>query len=650
MLLFILSYLGGVLTMLSPCILPVLPFVFTRAGQPFLRSGLPMLVGMATSFAMVASLATVAGAWVVAANHYGRLVAMGLLAVFGVLLLWPGLAAWLAAPVSALGGRLSAANNKSSGVGSSALLGLATGLLWAPCAGPVLGLILTGAALNGPNASTSLLLLAYAAGAATALTLALYVGGKVFALMKRSLGLGEWLRRGMGALVLMAVGAIALGLDTGLLTQLSLTSTNAIEQRLIDGLSSAASEAPPAPAVVMASSPALMRRAAPVKTVADPAPAAQPEPLAAELAPTLDGATQWLNSAPLSLAGLRGKVVLVDFWTYSCAKCLRALPHVRAWAEKYKDRGLVVVGVHSPEFAYERNLDNVKRAVANQAITYPVAVDNAYTLWRAFQNRYWPAHYLIDAEGRIRHRQFGEGQYDQSERIIQQLLREAELSAITDGVAAVRAGGGKAASRIRSIPEPLLDQTAAAGEQVAVFAGCNFWSVQGVFQHVRGVTRAVAGYAGGSAANASYSAVITGTTGHAEAVHLTYDPDAISYGELLRIYFSVAHDPTQLDRQGPDRGPHYRSAIFPQNEEQAQVARAYIKQLNAAHIYPVAIVTNIEPGKPFFPAEEEHQNYMAHHPSEPYIVSNALPKVERLRALFPERFRAAPRLMAQAES
>ncbi|TCR66556.1 cytochrome c biogenesis protein CcdA [Bosea sp. BK604] len=234
MTLLLLAYLGGVLTIVSPCILPVLPFVFARAGQPFLKSGLPMLVGMAAAFAAVATLAAVGGNWAVEANQYGRLAAMALLALFGLALLFPAISDRLTRPLVALGGRLSqAAEQGGSGSGAvlpSLLLGIATGLLWAPCAGPILGLILTGAALQGANAQTSFLLLAYALGAATSLALALLAGGKVFAAMKRSLGAGEWLRRAGGVAVLAAVVAIALGLDTGFLARVSLASTNSLER------------------------------------------------------------------------------------------------------------------------------------------------------------------------------------------------------------------------------------------------------------------------------------------------------------------------------------------------------------------------------------------------------------------------------------
>ncbi|KXU38350.1 methionine sulfoxide reductase A [Ventosimonas gracilis] len=201
-----------------------------------------------------------------------------------------------------------------------------------------------------------------------------------------------------------------------------------------------------------------------------------------------------------------------------------------------------------------------------------------------------------------------------------------------------------------AIPAPKLDQTDASGLQVAVLAAGCFWGVQGVFQHVEGVENAVSGYAGGDAKTANYRAVVSGRTGHAEAVQVTYDPKVISYGEILQIYFSVAHDPTQLNRQGPDRGTQYRSAIFPQNIEQAQIASAYIDQLNAAKTYRAAIVTTIEVDKPFYVAEDYHQDYMTKHPTQPYIVINDLPKVDNLKQLFPERFRNIPRLVAHNET
>jgi cytochrome c biogenesis protein CcdA len=222
MILFVLAYLGGVLTIVSPCILPVLPFVFAQADRPFVSSGLPLLAGMAATFAAVATLAAVGGGWAVQANDYGRLAALVLLGLFGVTLLFPSLSDRMTRPLVALGARLSRSADERTGKGDptilpSLLLGVATGLLGAPCAGPVLGLILTGAALQGASVQTSFLLVTYAAGAATSLALALLVGGRVFVVMKRSLGLGQWVRRGVGAAVIAAVVVIGLGLDTGFL-------------------------------------------------------------------------------------------------------------------------------------------------------------------------------------------------------------------------------------------------------------------------------------------------------------------------------------------------------------------------------------------------------------------------------------------------
>ena len=423
MLLLILAYLGGVLTILSPCILPMLPFVFARADRPFLKSGLPMLAGMALTFALVATLAAVGGGWAVHANQYGRAVALVVLALLGLTLLSAHVAEWLTRPFVALGNRLSQRSDGGhESIWGAAGLGIATGLLWAPCAGPILGLLLTGAALKGASVTTTLLLLTYALGAATSLALALAVGGKVFALMKRSLGAGQWVRRALGVLVLAGVAAIASGMDTGLLTRVSLAGTSRIEQRLIDAVR-------PMPAA--AASPA-------------PKPG-EALPVEGTL-PTLSGATGWLNGGPLTPAALRGKVVLVDFWTYSCINCLRSLPYVEAWYDKYRDHGLVVIGVHSPEFAFEKDPANVAAAVQRLGVTYPVALDSDYAIWQGFDNEYWPADYLIDAQGRIRHHYFGEGGYAEGEDAIRQLLAEAGYKDLPGGYVQPGAKGAEAAS------------------------------------------------------------------------------------------------------------------------------------------------------------------------------------------------------------
>jgi cytochrome c biogenesis protein CcdA/thiol-disulfide isomerase/thioredoxin len=432
MLIVLLAYLGGMLTIVSPCILPVLPFVFARADRSFLRAGLPMLAGMAATFAAVASLAAVGGGWAVRANEAGRWAALILLALFGLALVFPGLAERLARPLVAFGSRLSERTGKD-GIWSSIVLGIATGLLWAPCAGPILGIIFTAAAIQGASFNTTLLLLAYALGAATSLALALLVGGKVFARMKRSLGATERIRQVLGVLVLVGVGAIALGLDTRVLARLSSGQTASLETGLARklGLGQNMGES----------------------QVGTDAMGALILPVEGEL-PPLDGLGPWFNSEPLTREQLRGKIVLIDFWTYSCINCLRSIPYVRAWDERYRKDGLVVIGVHAPEFAFEREPANVARAVRDLGIRYPVALDNSYKLWSALKNNYWPAHYFIDAEGRVRYHHFGEGNYVMQERVIRQLLSEAGRAPMGASLSQARGGGAQIQANIAELKSP----------------------------------------------------------------------------------------------------------------------------------------------------------------------------------------------------
>ena len=531
--LLVLAYLGGVLTIVSPCILPVLPFVFARSGQPFIKSGLPLLTGMALTFALVATLAAVGGGWVVQVNQYGRWLALLFVALFGLTLLLPRLAERLTRPLVSAGSRLSEAAGQDNRPrpGASFLIGVATGLLWAPCAGPILGLILTGAALQGASIATTLLLLAYAAGAATSLAAALLLGGKVFALMKRSIGTGEWIRRGLGAAMLAGVAAIALGLDTGLLARLSTASTGGIEQALVGKLSG---KSPAGNGTMMAQIPA----AGAAMKVADKAPGTLP--VEGQL-PPLNGAVQWLNSPPLDAQALKGKVVLVDFWTYSCINCLRTLPYVKAWAEKYRDQGLVVIGVHAPEFAFERDVGNVTKAMKELGINYPVAIDNDYKIWRAFNNEYWPAHYFADAQGRIRYHHFGEGDYAESERVIQQLLREAGAKTVADGLINADAQGVQQAPDMNQVLSPetyvgyqraehFVPETGLVPDKVATYnppvnLTLNDWSLGG--QWAVGAERATA--------SAPASRIVYRF--HARDLHLVLGPGAD--GKPVRFKVSI---------------------------------------------------------------------------------------------------------------
>ena len=207
------------------------------------------------------------------------------------------------------------------------------------------------------------------------------------------------------------------------------------------------------------------------------------------------------------------------------------------------------------------------------------------------------------------------------------------------------------AAAARAVPAPAVDiQMSDATSAVAVLAGGCFWGVQGVYQHIKGVTSAVSGYAGGEKKTAEYEIVSGGRTGHAESVQVTFDPRDISYGRLLQIFFSVVHDPTELNRQGPDTGTQYRSAIFPANAEQANVARAYISQLNDAHAFKKPIVTRVEPDRAFYPAEGYHQDFLTRNPTYPYIAINDLPKIDDLKRVFPDVYRAAPVLVAGPRS
>ena len=434
MLIILLAYLGGILTILSPCILPVLPFVFARADRSFMRSTLPLLAGMAGTFAIVATLAAVGGGWAIRANAIGRWAALLLLALFGIALVFPSISDRMTRPLVALGSRLTERQpGEKESVWSSALLGVATGLLWAPCAGPILGIIFTAAALQGASAGTTLLLLAYALGAATSLALALLVGGKVFARMKKSLGASERIRQVLGVLVLVGVAAIALGLDTRVLSKLSSAQTASLESGL---------------ARKLGASQAMNETAARTGKMGELI-----LPVEGTL-PPLDGLGPWFNSPPLTREQLKGKVVVIDFWTYSCINCLRSLPYLKAWDAKYRKDGLVIIGVHAPEFAFERDPANVAKAIKDLGVTYPVALDNRYVLWNALKNNYWPAHYFVDAQGRVRYHHFGEGEYAMSERVIRQLLAEAGHAPKDAAMAQAKASGAEAAAARSEIGSP----------------------------------------------------------------------------------------------------------------------------------------------------------------------------------------------------
>lgn len=401
---FLIAFLGGLLTVLSPCILPVVPFLF--AGIDRTRSSILLtLGGMVLTFALISSLAVVSSEWVIQANNAGRHVALVVMALFAFSLISARISGWLASPFVLLGNRLDPQTRKMSGPLGSLMIGVATGLLWAPCAGPILGVILTGAMLQGANAQTSLLLVAYGLGSALSLGTLIFAGRGLVNRLKASIPVTGWLRRVTGFAVLAAALMISTGADKTLLAGASSEGVSVLEKGVLQSV----------PKVVeyLVS-----------KAKAEPTLDNAQGPM-----PSLSGAVEWLNSPALTSESLRGKVVLVDFWTYDCINCQHTLPYVKDWAQKYEKDGLVVIGVHTPEYGFERIISNVRDEVKKLGITYPVAIDNNYAIWRNFDNQYWPAHYLIDAKGQVRFTHFGEGRYETQEKMIQQLLQEAKAPA-----------------------------------------------------------------------------------------------------------------------------------------------------------------------------------------------------------------------------
>ncbi len=401
---YLIAFLGGLLTVLSPCILPVVPFLFANADRK--RSSILLtLGGMTLTFALISSLAVVSSEWVIQASNTGRHIALIVMAVFALSLISARVGDWLARPFVLLGNHLDPDASKKAGPMGSVMIGVATGLLWAPCAGPILGVILTGAMLQGANAQTSLLLLAYGAGSALSLGTLIFAGRGVVNRLKPSIPFTGWFRRGAGVAVLAGVAVISTGADKTLLAGTSSEGVTSVERNVLENV----------PKVV----DFLVSKVS-ADSRMDESKGAMP---------SLSGAVQWLNSPQLSAESVRGKVVLVDFWTYDCINCQRTLPYVKDWAKKYEKDGLVVIGVHTPEYGYERIIDNVRDQVQKLGITYPVAIDNNYAIWRAFDNQYWPAHYLIDAKGQMRYSHFGEGRYEAQEQMIKQLLEEAKAPA-----------------------------------------------------------------------------------------------------------------------------------------------------------------------------------------------------------------------------
>ncbi len=417
--LLLFAFLSGVVTIFAPCIWPILPIVLSAGASGGERKPLGIVVGLSVSFMLI----TLALASLVRIIPFDpdvlRIVAVGVIAFLGLTLIIPALGARLEALVSrlgGLGGRFT--NNSGTGFGSGFITGFALGVVWSPCAGPILATVATLAATQAVSFEVILITLAFVSGVAVPLFILAVLGQKVLTKTRVFSQYTKLIQQIFGVIMILAALAISTGYDKILQTKLldtfpkyenflnGLEKNPSVQQKL-DELKNgdAQSEAPP-----IGNKKSGTKSSLPVYGVA----------------PEFTGIMHWLNTdTPLTMKDLRGKVVLVDFWTYSCINCIRTLPFVTSWYEKYKDQGFVVVGVHTPEFEFEKKTTNVEGALKQYAIKYPVAQDNDFGTWRAYNNRYWPAHYLIDTEGNIREYHFGEGNYAETERAIQTLLQES---------------------------------------------------------------------------------------------------------------------------------------------------------------------------------------------------------------------------------
>jgi cytochrome c biogenesis protein CcdA/thiol-disulfide isomerase/thioredoxin len=439
-LLLVVAFIAGLVTAVSPCVLPILPIVLATGADGDRRRPYLVITGLIASF----SFFTIASVGVIEALHLPsnvlRYAAIAVIALFGLTLLVPGLTRWferLTARLPGVGVRLARAGQGSGAViatsaypytdpdsvaplsttpptrrsvAAGLMTGVGLGLVWTPCAGPILGAI-TSLAVTAPGSTaTFALVVVYAIGAGLPL-LGIAMGGRAAIARLRLRSASAWAARALGILVLATSGLMAVGADTALSADL----TGAL---------------PNWTGTLQTIERSNQVRTALQEVGAQPGSSLSVAGAITAEAPEFAGITHWLNSSPLTMAGLRGKVVLIDFWTYSCINCIRTLPYVEAWYQKYAAQGFVVVGVHSPEFAFEHDTGNVSAAIQRFGITYPVAQDNDFATWNAYANQYWPADYLIDPTGQIRSTHFGEGDHAKTESEIRALLAEAGKSVL----------------------------------------------------------------------------------------------------------------------------------------------------------------------------------------------------------------------------
>jgi cytochrome c biogenesis protein CcdA/thiol-disulfide isomerase/thioredoxin len=426
-LLVLFAFVAGAGTALTPCVLPVLPALLASAGSGGRRRPLGVIAGLTATFtiAIVALASLVDGVGL--PDGTVRTLAVLVLLAFGLSLLVPPVAARIEAPLS----RLARFGPRGRGEGfwSGLLVGAGLGFVYAPCAGPILAAVISVSATQGTSGELVAVALGYAAGSALVLLLIAY-GGRRLLDRLRAAGRGPVVQRALGAVMVATAVAVASDLDVRFQTAIAddlpavltnptrgLERTDAVEERLAELRGNPGFEE-------------TARAGAGLSARLEGDAAAEREAGLPVLgrAPDFTGNDRWFNTpadAPLSLADLRGRVVLIDFWTYTCINCIRTLPYLRAWDGRYRERGLTIVGVHTPEFTFEREADNVQAAISDNRLRYPVAQDNEFATWSAWGNQYWPAKYLIDARGRVRYAHFGEGSYEETEAAIRALLAEA---------------------------------------------------------------------------------------------------------------------------------------------------------------------------------------------------------------------------------
>jgi cytochrome c biogenesis protein CcdA/thiol-disulfide isomerase/thioredoxin len=388
------AFVAGIVTAVSPCVLPVLPVVLAGGTTGGPRRPFVIVAGLVTSFTVFTLTATALLSALGLPDDLLRNLAIAVVAVVGLSLVWPRLGEVLGRPFYAL------ARRRPSDAGGGFVLGLSLGLLFTPCAGPVIAAVVTVAATQSLTLEAFLITLAYGLGAGLVL-LGVAIAARRGMNLRSVRAHAPAVRRGLGVAILGVVVLMILGVDKDLQTRVP-EYTRALQR--LEESASARGELDE-----LVGSDGIAQG----EVLADYGPA-----------PEFEGIQAWINSQPVTMASLRGKVVVLDFWTYSCINCLRTLPHVKAWYDAYRKDGLVVVGVHTPEFAFEREPDNVERAVRDHGIDYPVALDPDFGTWQAWDNQYWPAKYFVDRQGRIRYAHFGEGDYEESEEIIRELLAE----------------------------------------------------------------------------------------------------------------------------------------------------------------------------------------------------------------------------------